>query len=170
MEDLLNAACAAMQVRFNAEQQEFRGEITLFLSPEHSIEALAVLRNEFDFEMLLDITAVDYLPQEEPRFHLLYRLYSISKNMRLLLRFPLNGNFPTVRTAEGVYPNAVWYEREVYDLMGIRFEGLSDPRRIVMPEDWQGHPLRKDYPLGYEEVQFTFNYEDIQVRKNAPSR
>ncbi len=170
MEDLLNAACAAIQVRFNAEQQVFRDEITLFLLPEHNVEALAVLRNEFDFEMLLDITAVDYLPQLEPRFHLLYRLYSISKNMRLLLRVPLNGNFPSVRTVEGVYRNANWYEREVYDLMGIRFEGHSDPRRIVMPEDWQGHPLRKDYPLGYEEVQFTFNYEDIQVRKNAPSR
>ena len=170
MEDLLNAACAAIQVRFNAEQQVFRDEITLFLLPEHNVEALAVLRNEFDFEMLLDITAVDYLPQLEPRFHLLYRLYSISKNMRLLLRVPLNGNFPSVRTVEGVYRNANWYEREVYDLMGIRFEGHSDPRRIVMPEDWQGHPLRKDYPRGYEEVQFTFNYEDIQVRKNAPSR
>jgi NADH-quinone oxidoreductase subunit C len=170
MEEHLEKACAAIEERFKAERKEFRGEITLLLPPDYNLEALAVLRDEFQFEMLLDITAVDYWPQQEPRFNLLYRLYSMSRKLRILLRMPLNGNFPSVRTAEGVYKNAVWYEREVYDLMGIQFEGLSDPRRMVLPEDWEGHPLRKDYPLGYEEVQFTFNYKDIQVRKNAPSR
>lgn len=170
MEEYLDNACKTIEERFKAERREFRGEITLFLAPEHNLEALAVLKNEFHFEMLLDIMAVDYWPQQEPRFHILYRLFSMSKKLRLLLRMPLNGNAPVIRTAEGVYKNANWYEREVYDLMGIRFDGHSDPRRIAMPEDWEGHPLRKDYPLGYEEVQFTFNYEDIQVRKNKPSR
>ena len=170
MEEILKAACTAIQEKFNAELKEFRGERTLFLSAEHNVESLSVLQNDFNFEMLLDITAVDYWPLDEPRFHILYRVYSISQNLRLLLRMPLNGNAPVVRTVEGVYRNANWYEREVYDLMGIKFEGHSDLRRIVLPADWEGHPLRKDYPLGYEEVQFSFNYDDIQVRKNRPSR
>jgi NADH-quinone oxidoreductase subunit C len=170
MDEHLEKACTAIQERFNAEIKEFRGEITLFLAPEYSLEALAVLKDEFNFEMLMDITAVDYWPKQEPRFHILYRLYSISRILRVLLRMPLNGNSPVIRSSEGVYRNATWYERELLDLMGIRFDGLSDPRRIMMPQDWQGHPLRKDYPLGYEEVEFTFNYEDIQVRKNTPSR
>jgi NADH-quinone oxidoreductase subunit C len=77
----------------------------------------------------------------------------------------LNGNAPSLSTIEGVYPNANWHEREIWDMFGIRFEGHSDLRRILMPEDWEGHPLRKDYPLGYEEVQFTFNYDEIDARK-----
>jgi NADH-quinone oxidoreductase subunit C len=170
MDERLKGACAAIQERFKAELVEFRDELTIFLSAEHNVEALQLLRNQFQFEMLLDITAVDYWPQEAPRFHILYRLYSMSNHLRLLLRMPLNGNTPSILTVEGVYRNANWYEREVYDLMGIHFEGHSDPRRIALPEDWEGHPLRKDYPLGYEEVQFTFNLEDIQVRKNRPEK
>ena len=170
MEDLLEKACAAIQEQFHAERSEFRGETTLFLSPDDNIEALQKLRDEFSFEMLLDITAVDYWPEENPRFHILYRLYSLSNHLRFLLRMPLNGNAPSIRSMEGVYKSANWYERELWDLMGIHFEGHTDLRRIMMPEDWQGHPLRKDYPLGYEEVEFTFNIEDIQVRKNVPSK
>jgi NADH-quinone oxidoreductase subunit C len=64
-----------------------------------------------------------------------------------------------------VYPTANWFEREIWDMFGIAFEGHSDPRRLIMPKDWIGHPLRKDFPLGYEEPQFTFNYEDIARRK-----
>jgi NADH-quinone oxidoreductase subunit C len=68
-------------------------------------------------------------------------------------------------TLESIYPGANWYEREVFDLFGIKFDNHSDLRRIIMPADWQGHPLRKDYPLGYEEVQFTFNFDEISLRK-----
>lgn len=170
MEEYFESACTAIQERYQATRSDFRGETTLFIAAEHNVEVLADLKKEFHFEMLLDITAVDYWPQETPRFHLLYRLYSFNDNARLLLRIPLDGNAPSIRTVEGVFKNATWYEREVWDLMGITFDGLSDPRRILMPESWQGHPLRKDYPLGYEEVQFTFNADEIQVRKNAPTR
>ena len=170
MDEVIKTASDAIQEKFNAEIKDFRGERTLFLPVENNTEALSLLKNEFNFEMLLDITAVDYWPQTDPRFHILYSVYSVSQNVRLLLRSPLHGNEPAVRTVEGVYRNANWYERELFDLMGIHFEGHSDLRRIVMPADWEGHPLRKDYPLGYEEVQFTFNFDEIQVRKNRPSR
>jgi NADH-quinone oxidoreductase subunit C len=78
---------------------------------------------------------------------------------------PLDGNAPHIETIEKIYPMANWKEREIWDLMGITFDGHSDPRRIVLPADWVGHPLRKDYPLGYEEVQFSFNKEDVDRRK-----
>ena len=121
-----------------------------------------VLRDEFGFDVLADITAVDYWPEREPRFHVVYQLHSLQQaTMRLGLRVPVNGNDPCVPTIEGVYPNANWFEREIWDMFGIRFEGHSDLRRILMPDDWEGHPLRKDYPLGYEEVQFSFNFETI---------
>jgi len=86
----------------------------------------------------------------------------------ITLRVPLNGNSPHIETLEKVYPNANWHERELWDMFGIVFDGHSDMRRILMPHDWEGHPLRKDYPLGYEEVQFTFNVEDIKMRKPHP--
>jgi NADH-quinone oxidoreductase subunit C len=89
-------------------------------------------------------------------------------NVRLQLRVPLNGNLPSLDSVEKVFAIANWKEREVYDLFGITFNNHSDPRRIMMPEDWVGHPLRKDYPLGYEEVQFTFNFDEIMANKPHP--
>jgi NADH-quinone oxidoreductase subunit C len=120
--------------------------------------------------MLVDETAVDYWPQAAPRFHVIYQLYSLPSNLLLRLRAALDGNDPHLRTLESVYPNANWYEREVWDLFGIRYDGHSDPRRIIMPFDWEGHPLRKDYPLGYEEPQFTFNFDEIDLRKPKGQR
>ncbi len=168
MNDLLQTVTQTLQEKFSGQAQEFRGEVTVFLTPECLVEALQTLRDEFRFEMLVDVTAVDYWPEETPRFHVNYQLYSLSQNVLLRVRVPLDGHAPTLRTVEKVYPGANWYEREVFDLFGIRFEGHSDMRRIIMAADWEGHPLRKDYPLGYEEVQFTFNFDQIQLRKPNP--
>lgn len=161
----LQSAVTVLAERFSADVQEFRGQTTLVISPGHIVDSCQVLRDEFGFDFLEEETAVDYWPQQEPRFHVVYRLYSMKKKLRIGLRVPISGQNPSLHTLEGLYSNANWREREIWDMFGIRFEGHSDLRRILMPQDWQGHPLRKDYPLGYEEVQFTFNAEEIEQIK-----
>jgi NADH-quinone oxidoreductase subunit C len=165
MNEHLQLAVNALKERFGAEEIVFRGQTTLLLPPERIQDACLTLRDEFNFELLAEETAVDYWPQEEPRFHVVYGVRSLRHNLLLLLRVPLNGNSPTVPTIEGIWRNANWFERELWDMFGIRFEGHSDMRRILMPHDWEGHPLRKDFPLGYEEIQFTFNHADVDQRK-----
>jgi NADH-quinone oxidoreductase subunit C len=159
------AIVQTFEARYGASVYAFRDEISLILSAEHIVAACQALRDEFDFELLTEETAVDYWPELTPRFHVVYRLRSLKNNLILGLRVPLEGNFPVMPSLTSVYANANWFERELWDMFGIRFEGHPDPRRVVMPEDWVGHPLRKDYPLGYEEVQFTFNFDEIDVRK-----
>jgi NADH-quinone oxidoreductase subunit C len=168
MDPKLEPAVTALTERFAAEMEEFRGEVTLRLAPEHLVEAVKTLRDEFHFNQLVDITAVDYWPNREPRFHLIYHLRSLGQTLVVCLRVPLEGNAPQHPTIEKIFPNANWYEREVFDMFGITFTGHSDMRRIIMPYDWQGHPLRKDFPLGYEEVQYTFNFDDVSLRKRQP--
>ncbi len=168
MENQLEQIANAIQNRFGLEQKPFRGQAILMVSPEQIIEVARTLRDEFGFKMLSDETAVDYYPQEEPRFHIVYQLRNLEQLMLITLRVPLNGNAPHIETMEGVFPNANWFERELWDMMGIKFDGHSDMRRILMPYDWEGHPLRKDFPLGYEEVQFTFNADQIMMRKPHP--
>lgn len=170
MDSSLQEAVNTLKSDFAGTESEFRGEVTVLLQPEHLIPALTRLRDKFTFDMLEAETAVDYWPQTAPRFHVIYQLYSTEKNIQLRIRIPLEGNAPTLPTLEGVYPNANWHEREIWDMFGIRFDAHSDLRRILMPADWAGHPLRKDYPLGYEEVQFDFNAEEIMVRKPKPER
>jgi len=155
---------SALKSQFNGEQLEFAGEATLLIQREQLLEAASKIR-EMGFERLSDITAVDYFPEENPRFHLVYQFTSLANRATLGLRVPVPGTKPSVTTIETVYPNANWREREVYDMFGIDFAGHSDLRRILMPHDWEGHPLRKDYPLGYEEPQFSFNFDEIDVRK-----
>jgi NADH-quinone oxidoreductase subunit C len=170
MDEKLQAAVTAIQERFAASLEVEHGETTLLIAAEKNVEIAQALRDEFQFNMLVDETAVDYWPQETPRFHVVYQLYSLPLNLQLRLRTELDGNAPHLRTLESVYPNANWYEREVWDMFGIRYDGHSDMRRILMPFDWEGHPLRKDYPLGYEEPQFTFNFDEIDLRKPKGQR
>lgn len=165
MDEQIQVIVEVFKERFGADVYEFQGEVSPVLAAEHIVTACQALRDEFGFELLNEETAVDYWPQQSPRFHLVYRLRSLQHNLIIGLRVPLDGNAPSMPSITDVYANANWFEREIWDLFGIRFEGHPDLRRIVTPHDWEGHPLRKDYPLGYEEVQFTFNFDEIDVRK-----
>jgi NADH-quinone oxidoreductase subunit C len=165
MSDPITNATQAIIERFGAESMHFRDAVSLIFPPQHIIEVCRILRDEFAFDMLEAQTAVDYWPDETPRFHVIYQVYSYQHFHRLCLRVPLNGNAPSIPSLVSIYPNANWHEREIWDMFGINFENHPDLRRILMPQDWEGHPLRKDYPLGYEEVQFTFNYDEIDLRK-----
>jgi NADH-quinone oxidoreductase subunit C len=165
MDEQVQKIVEILKPKFSAETYEFRDEISLIVAPEQIVEVCQTLRDEFEFNLLSEETAVDYWPQQTPRFHVVYRLRSLKKNLIIGLRVPLNGNAPLMPSIVKVFSNANWFERELWDMFGIRFEGHPDLRRVVMPYDWEGHPLRKDYPLGYEEVQFTLNYDEINVRK-----
>jgi len=170
MDEKLQPVVQAIQARFSIGVSEFRDEVNLQVEKADLVKVVVVLRNEFSFKMLLDVTAVDYWLAEAPRFHVVIHLLSMAANRVLCLRVPVDATTPVVPTLDKIFPNATWYEREVWDMFGIRFEGNSDLRRIVLPADWEGHPLRKDYPLGYEEVQFTFNFDEISQHKTAPKK
>jgi NADH-quinone oxidoreductase subunit C len=130
---------------------EFRGETTVVVPGEHLQRAAEYLAAEpsLRFSFLSDITAVDRFPLE-PRFEVNYHLLSMDRGERLRLKVRLSGSDPTIHSVTSIWPTANWHERENFDLFGIRFEGHPDLRRILMPDDWEGHPLRKDYPVeGY---------------------
>jgi NADH-quinone oxidoreductase subunit C len=148
------------------EIREFRGEITVVVDAARIVDVCRFCRDTkgLDYNFLSDVSGVDYYPQE-PRFALAYHLYSMIHNRSLRLKIYLPGDEPTAPSVTSVYPAANWQEREYYDLLGITFTDHPDLRRILMPEDWSGHPLRKDYPLGYETVQFSFNVEEIMKHK-----
>ncbi len=165
MDNRLEKIVQILQEKAGATFEEFRGEVHVFIAAEHILDSLTFLRDGHQFSLLSALTAVDYWPQENPRFHVVYQLTSLTQDLSIQLRVPVNGSQPTVPSAAQVFAVANWRERELMDMFGIDFEGHPDPRRILMPEDWDGHPLRKDYPLGYEEPQFTFNFEEIDIRK-----
>ena len=165
MDKKLEKIVQDLQERFGSSLEEFRDEVHVFVKPEQIVDALTLLRDKYEFELLSALTASDYWPQTSPRFHVIYQLTSLAKNLSVQLRVPVNGEQPKVPTATRVYDVANWRERELIDMFGIEFEGHPDPRRLLLPEDQDGHPLRKDFPLGYEEPQFTFNFEEIDLRK-----
>jgi NADH-quinone oxidoreductase subunit C len=166
MDKKLEPIVQALQEKFSTSFEEFRNEVHVFIHPEQIVEALTLLRDKYDFELLSAMTAVDYLPQLSPRFHVIYQLTSLARNLQVQLRVPVDDVDPRIPTATGVYQTANWRERELMDMFGITAVGHPDPRILLLPEDWKGkHPLRKDFPLGYEEVQFTFNFDDIDLRK-----
>ncbi len=103
-------------------------------------------RPDLAFNLLAELTAVDYWPRE-PRFELVYVFVSIAHRRRLRMKVRLRGDDARVSTTSDVWPAANWLEREVWDLFGVVFDGHPDPRRLLMPEDWEGYPLRKDYPV-----------------------
>jgi NADH-quinone oxidoreductase subunit C len=125
-----------------------RGELTLTVTAEEIRSAAATVQAA-GYNFFEDVTAVDWFPSS-PRFQLSYHIVSHTHKERIRLRVLLDGNSPAVESITSVWPSANFYEREVFDLFGISFEGHPNLRRIMMPDDWQGHPLRKDYPVeGY---------------------
>jgi NADH-quinone oxidoreductase subunit C len=123
-------------------------QTTIYVSRDDLLPTAQVLRDRADlrYALLIELTAVDFHPRH-PRFELVYLLVSIEHRRRLRLKVRLEGDDARVRTVTGVWPAANWLEREVWDLFGIVFEEHPDPRRLLMPEDWEGFPLRKDYPV-----------------------
>lgn len=140
---------AALQTRWDAESSEFRGVTRVVLPAEAVRPAMQLLRDDFEFDLLVDITCVDYLEYRgaRDRFGLAYLLSSVTHNDRLTVRVMLNEPDLTVASVTPLWPGANWLEREVYDMFGIRFEGHPDLRRLLLPEEFTAHPLRKDYPL-----------------------
>ena len=139
-----------------SEVIEFHGETTVVVPRELLRDTAEYCRAELEFNFLSDATSVDRFPVE-PRFEVNYHLVSIPRNLKLRLRTRLSGGDPTVDSMVPVWPGAGWLEREIFDLMGIRFNGHPDLRRILLPNDWEGHPLRRDYPTeGFRDVPSTY--------------
>ncbi|MCC6804717.1 MAG: NADH-quinone oxidoreductase subunit C [Anaerolineae bacterium] len=148
---------------------QFRDETTLIVKPEAIVTVMHFLRDTkgLVYNFLSDISAVDYYPDynRPGRYGVSYHLYSLLYNRRLRVKVFLPEDDPSVPTITVVWDAANFLERESYDLMGIEFVGHPDLRRVLMPDDWEGHPLRRDYPLGYETVMFSFNKDEINKFK-----
>ena len=127
------------------EALTFRGQNFLIVPKESLLPVANHLKSESGFNMLADLTAVDY-PKKEKRFEVIYQLYSFSRNERLRVKVPL-GDGEAIESVVPVWGVADWLEREAFDMFGIRFEHHPNLRRILLPEEWQGHPLRKDYGI-----------------------
>jgi NADH-quinone oxidoreductase subunit C len=128
-----------------------REELTIWIDVGWIRDVCAVLRDEAEcpFNYLCDITCVDWYPTE-PRFEVVYHLLSLREKERVRLKVRLGGESPAIHSAVSVWPAANYFEREIFDLFGIRFTGHPNLERLLMPDDWEGHPLRKDYPVeGY---------------------
>ncbi len=145
-----NRAVLKLREKFAAsiiDVVEFRGEVTVTVAKDVIIDVLSFLKQSLQYNLLTDLTAVDYLGKKEERFMMVYQLYSIPNKDRLRIKTPVTEGDCRIPTATQVWKTANWLEREVYDLFGITFDNHPDLRRILMTDDWVGHPLRKDYPL-----------------------
>ena len=151
---------------------EFAGETTIVVNPADILPVMQYLRDTTGliFNYMSDISSVDYwepggVYDRPGRFGVSYHLYSMLYSRRLRVKVYLDEDEPAVETVSYIWPAANWLEREIADLMGIKFINHPDPRRLLMPDDWQGYPARRDTPLGYETVQFSFNAEEIMKHK-----
>ena len=144
-----HAAVVKLKEQFGAavlEVAEYRGETTVTVKKEEIVAIATFLKQELGYNFLCDLCGVDYLGSA-PRFMVVYNLYNIATKDRLRVKVPVAEDDARVDTVSGVWATANWHERECWDLMGISFNNHPDLRRILMPADWVGHPLRKDYPL-----------------------
>lgn len=144
-----NRAVVMLKERFAdalLEAKEFRGEVTVTVKKERILDVLRSLRDDLRYNFLTDVTAVDYLGQD-PRFMVVYQLQSIPNKDTLRVKAPVTEADCSIDSVAGLWGTADWLEREVYDLMGINFRNHPNLVRIMMTDEWVGHPLRKDYPL-----------------------
>lgn len=157
---------ALVEAGFGAEivaSKRFRGQDFLTVKKERIVGLLTVLRDHtaLEYKLVSDIFGVDLLGFEtEPRFEVVYSLYSLKTYRRIVVKAQVSEDDPTIDTTSSVWLAAEWPEREIYDMLGISFNHHADLRRILMPDDWVGHPLRKDFPLGGEEVEFSHNVRE----------
>jgi NADH-quinone oxidoreductase subunit C len=140
------AALMAANSGYLADAKLDRGELTLIVPPEHIIAVCQILKSKQEYVRLSTVTGVDWYPAE-PRFEVVYHLHSLSRNVRLRVKCKLPSANPEIDSVTGVWRSANWYERETFDLFGVRFRNHPDLTRIMMPNDWDGYPLRKDYPV-----------------------
>jgi NADH-quinone oxidoreductase subunit C len=148
--NLREHAVAAAVEAFDADavtggKYEF-GELTLEIAPAKITSICGFFKYDQQFVRLSTVTAVDRYPAE-PRFEVVYHLHSIERKERVRVKCRLKGDAPSIESVTSVWRSANWYEREVFDLFGIRFENHPDLRRIMMPDEFEGHPLRKDFPV-----------------------
>jgi NADH-quinone oxidoreductase subunit C len=122
------------------------GELTIEVAPANIVETMRRLKSQLQYERISTVTGVDHFPLE-PRFEVVYHLQSVARKQRIRIKARLSGADPEIETICSVYRGADWYERETFDLFGIRFLGHPNLTRIMMPDDWEGFPLRKDYPV-----------------------
>jgi NADH-quinone oxidoreductase subunit C len=138
----------AIEKRFPAAVLDWhaqRGDRTLLVEHEHLLDIAQLLKEQFGYNVLVDLTCVDYLPRK-PRFEVVYHLMNLETKTRLRVKVQPDEIHPVVPSLTAVWPIANWYEREVWDLFGIKFHGHPDLKRILLYEEFEGHPLRKDYP------------------------
>ncbi|WP_033339246.1 NADH-quinone oxidoreductase subunit C [Catenuloplanes japonicus] len=133
-----------------------RGELTLHIAPERIAEVCRVMRDDpaLRFELCSSVSGVDYLGSDERRLHVAYQLTSMTFRRRVRLEVGVTPDAPEVPSVTSIYPTADWQERETYDMFGVIFVGHPNLTRILMPDDWEGHPQRKDYPLGGVPVEY----------------
>jgi len=143
--ELLNSLGKLLRSKIR-ERSEFRGETTFVINPRELREVAKFCRDELSFDYLIDITSIDHFGSE-PRFEVVYELYSMTLGVHLRLKVRVSEDDPAVETVSDIWPTANWHEREIWDMMGLRFNGHPDLRRILMWEGYPYFPLRKEFPL-----------------------
>jgi NADH-quinone oxidoreductase subunit C len=150
----LNPKDIAEKVKENFPEQvvdvtEFRDQVSVIVKRDQIVPVLKYLHDDpfLSLDHLQDLTAVDYLKKKDVRFEVVYNLYSIKYRHQIRIRAQVPDDNPSISSVVPIWAGANWHERECYDMFGITFNGHPDLRRILMPEDWEGNPLRKDYPL-----------------------
>jgi len=147
------------------KEDKFRGDISFYVKKEALFNICQTLQEntELDFKLLADITSVDWLNhanERDGRFEIVYNLYSIKNKYRFFIKVLLKDENPEIDSVVDIWAGANWMEREVYDMMGIKFIGHPDMRKIITSDDLVGHPLRRDFPLTWEQPKFTWNLDD----------